>query len=51
MYRLNKPILTKETIKAMEYMPNIYIIGQSGFEKYCEVFRTLSYDMLERLKL
>lgn len=34
-----------------EYMPNIYIIGQDGFEKYCQVFRTLSYDMLDRLKL
>lgn len=35
----------------MEYMPNIYIIGQDGFEKYCKVFHILSYDMLERLKL
>lgn len=35
----------------MDYMPNIYIIGQEGFKKYCQVFRTLSYDMLERLKL
>lgn len=32
----------------MEYMPNIYIIGQDGFRKYCEVFRTLSYEMLEK---
>lgn len=33
----------------MDYMPNIYIVGQEGFIKYCQVFRTLSYDMLERL--
>lgn len=35
----------------MSYMPNIYIIGQDGFKKYCQVFRTLSYDMLDRLRL
>ncbi len=33
----------------MDYMPNIYIIGQDGFQNYCQVFRTLSHDMLERL--
>jgi len=33
----------------MAYMPNIYIIGQKGFQNYCEVFRTLSHDMLKRL--
>lgn len=33
----------------MDYMSNIYIIGQDGFENYCQVFRTLSYDMLEKL--
>ncbi|NOW04310.1 MBL fold metallo-hydrolase [Clostridium beijerinckii] len=33
----------------MDYMPNIYIIGQDGFQNYCQVFRTLSYDALERL--
>lgn len=30
----------------MSYMPNIYIIGQEGFQKYCQVFRTMSYDIL-----
>lgn len=35
--------------KRMAYMPNIYIIGQNGFQKFCEVFRTLGYDMLNRL--
>jgi len=34
----------------LAYMPNIYIIGQEGFHKYCEVFRTLSEDMLEKLR-
>ena len=33
----------------LTYMPNIYIIGLDGFQKYCQVFRTMSYDMLERL--
>lgn len=33
----------------MSYMPNIYIIGQEGFRRYCQVFRDLSYDMLEML--
>ncbi|ALB46509.1 MBL fold metallo-hydrolase [Clostridium beijerinckii] len=33
----------------MDYMPNIYIVGQDGFQNYCQVFRTLSYDLLERL--
>ena len=35
--------------KRMSYMPNIYIIGQDGFQKYCQVFRTMGYEMLERL--
>jgi len=35
--------------KRMSYMPNIYIIGQDGFQKFCQVFRTMSYEMLERL--
>ena len=35
--------------KRMAYMPNIYIIGQNGFQKYCQVFRTLSYKMLENI--
>lgn len=28
------------------YMPNIYVIGRNGFQKYCQVFRTISYDVL-----
>jgi metallo-beta-lactamase class B len=35
--------------KRMSYMPNIYIIGQAGFLRYCQVFRTMSCEMLERL--
>ncbi|KEH97127.1 MBL fold metallo-hydrolase [Clostridium massiliodielmoense] len=35
----------------MSYMPNIYIIGQDGFRRYCQVFSTLSYDMLENNSL
>jgi metallo-beta-lactamase class B len=33
----------------MDYMPNIYIIGQDGFCNFCQVFRTLSYEMLEKV--
>lgn len=35
--------------KRLDYMPNIYIIGQDGFQNYCQVFRTLSYEMLQKL--
>lgn len=35
--------------KRMAYMPNIYVIGQNGFRKYCQVFKTLSDKMLEEL--
>lgn len=35
--------------KRMSYLPNIYIIGQDAFQEYCKVFRTLSFDMLQRL--
>lgn len=35
--------------KRMSYMPNIYIIGQDAFQKYCTVFQTLSFEMLNRL--
>lgn len=35
--------------KRMSYMPNIYIIGQDGFRQYCQVFRTLSSEMLQRI--
>lgn len=34
----------------LSYLPNIYIIGQEGFENYCQVFRTLSYEVLERFE-
>lgn len=36
--------------RRMAYMPNIYIIGQTGFQNYCQVFRTLSNKMLARLR-
>lgn len=35
--------------KRMEYMPNIYVIGQEGFQKFCQVYRSMSYEVLERL--
>lgn len=35
--------------KRMSYMPNIYILGQDGFLEYCQVFRTLGNEMLDRL--
>lgn len=35
--------------KRMAYMPNIYIIGQDGFQTFCQVFRTMSNEMLKRL--
>ena len=35
--------------KRFSYMPNIYIIGSDGFKKYCQVFRTMSNEILERL--
>ncbi|GAA0075847.1 hypothetical protein UT300005_02250 [Clostridium sp. CTA-5] len=36
--------------KRMSYMPNIYLIGQSGFRKYCQLFRNLCYEKLEMMK-
>lgn len=30
----------------MDYMPNIYIIGQGGFCNFCQVFRTLSNEIM-----
>ena len=30
----------------MSYMPNIYIVGQEGFQNFCQVFRTLSDDIM-----
>ncbi len=38
------------TRKRMSYMPNIYIIGQDGFWRYCQVFRTLGSEMLQRME-
>lgn len=32
--------------KRMSYMPNIYIIGKKGFQKYCQVFRAMSNQIL-----
>ncbi len=32
----------------LNYQPNVYIIGQEGFQNYCQVFRTLSYEILEK---
>ena len=32
--------------KRLAYMPNIYIIGPGGFQKYCQVFRTMSLERL-----
>lgn len=32
----------------MAYMPNIYIIGQDGFRRYCQVFRALSDKILAK---
>lgn len=34
------------TRKRMTYMPNIYVIGKDGFQKYCQGFRNLCYDRL-----
>lgn len=34
--------------KRLSYMPNLYIIGLDGFLKYCQVFRTLSFEILKR---
>lgn len=36
--------------KRMRYMPNIYITGHSGFDKYCQLFRNLCYEKLEMVK-
>ncbi len=35
--------------KRFSYMPNIYIIGPDGFQNYCQVFRTMSNEMLKGL--
>lgn len=32
--------------KRLAYMPNIYVIGSDGFQKYCQVFRTMSLERL-----
>lgn len=36
--------------KRMSYMPNIYLIGQRGFRKYCQLFRNLCYERLAMMK-
>lgn len=36
------------SMKRLAYMPNIYIIGSDGFRRYCQVFRTMSYEVLDR---
>lgn len=36
--------------KRMSYMPNIYVVGQDGFQRFCQVFYTMSYEMLGRLE-
>ncbi|MDW2800880.1 MBL fold metallo-hydrolase [Clostridium boliviensis] len=33
--------------KRLSYMPNIYVIGSDGFQKYCQVFRIMGNDMLK----
>ncbi len=35
--------------KRMSYMPNIYIIGEAGFRKYCQLFRNLCYEKILRI--
>ncbi|MCQ4638228.1 MBL fold metallo-hydrolase [Anaerovorax odorimutans] len=35
--------------KRMSYMPNIYLVGQTGFRKYCQLFRNLCYERLDAL--
>ncbi len=36
--------------KRLSYLPNMYIIGADGFQKYCQVFRTMSHDNLKKLE-
>ncbi len=36
--------------KRYSYMPNIYIIGSDGFRRYCQVFQTMSTDILKKLQ-
>jgi len=33
----------------LAYMPNIYILGQDGFQKFCQVFQDMGMEMLKRL--
>lgn len=35
--------------KRFSYMPNIYVIGSDGYTKYCQVFRTMSKEILEKI--
>lgn len=32
----------------MDYMPNIYVMGWKGFERFCQVFRTLGEEVLKK---
>lgn len=34
----------------LAYLPNAYIIGPDGVRRFLQVFRTLSYEMLEQLE-
>lgn len=36
--------------KRLSYMPNIYIIGENGFERYCDMFKTLGLSAQKSLK-
>lgn len=35
--------------KRKPHMPNAYLIGKEGFRNYCQLFRNLCYDKLERM--
>ncbi len=34
----------------LAYLPNAYIVGTTGIRRFLQVFRTLSYEMLEQLE-
>lgn len=36
--------------KRYSYMPNIYIIGSDGFYHYCQVFQSMSNDILKKIQ-
>lgn len=37
--------------KRTTYLPNIYVLGQQGFEKYCEVFKTLGNERMNSFEI